>query len=84
MHRIVGESSQIAMPECGIGLVPDVGGSLMLALCPGHLGEYLGLTGTRMGAGDAICAGFADGFIPVVEWEAAKVRLLEGDISELQ
>ncbi|NCW54921.1 MAG: enoyl-CoA hydratase/isomerase family protein, partial [Rhodobacteraceae bacterium] len=25
-HRIVGESSQIAMPECGIGLVPDVGG----------------------------------------------------------
>jgi len=35
-HRIVGESSQIAMPECGIGLVPDVGGSLMLALAPGR------------------------------------------------
>ena len=33
-HRIVGETSQIAMPECGIGLVPDVGGSLMLALAP--------------------------------------------------
>lgn len=24
-HRIVGDSSQVAMPECGIGLVPDVG-----------------------------------------------------------
>ena len=37
-HRIVGETSHIAMPECGIGLVPDVGGSLMLALAPGRVG----------------------------------------------
>jgi enoyl-CoA hydratase len=82
-HRIVGESSQIAMPECGIGLVPDVGGSLMLALCPGHLGEYLGLTGTRMGAADAIYAGFADGFIPEADWDAIKARLIDGEISAL-
>lgn len=38
-HRIVCESSQIAMPECGIGLVPDVGGSLLLARAPGRFGE---------------------------------------------
>ena len=69
-HRIVGESSQIAMPECGIGLVPDVGGSLMLALAPGRLGEYLGLTGTRMGPDDAILAGFADTFVPQTDWPA--------------
>lgn len=80
-HRIVGESSQIAMPECGIGLVPDVGGSYMLAKCPGHLGEYLGLTGTRMGPADAIFAGFADGFIPEAEWPALKAALVAGDIS---
>ncbi|MBT4871875.1 MAG: enoyl-CoA hydratase/isomerase family protein, partial [Marinovum sp.] len=43
-HRIVGETSQIAMPECGIGLVPDVGGSYILSRAPGYLGEYLGLT----------------------------------------
>lgn len=67
-HRIVGQSSQIAMPECGIGLVPDVGGTLMLALAPGRLGEYLGTTGTRMGPADAILAGFADVYVPEVSW----------------
>ncbi|WP_254432873.1 enoyl-CoA hydratase/isomerase family protein [Ruegeria arenilitoris] len=67
-HRIVGESSKIAMPECSIGLVPDVGGSLLLALAPGRLGEYLGVTGARMGPGDAIYAGFADHFIPQKQW----------------
>jgi enoyl-CoA hydratase len=49
--------SRIAMPECGIGLVPDVGGSLILARAPGRLGEYLGVTAARMGPGDAIYAG---------------------------
>lgn len=67
-HRIVGDTSQIAMPECGIGLVPDVGGSLILALAPGRLGEYLGTTGTRMQADDAIYAGFADIYAPELMW----------------
>ena len=67
-HRIVGGSSRIAMPECGIGLVPDVGGTLLLALAPGRCGEYLGTTGTRMDAADAIWAGFADHFIPEDFW----------------
>ena len=67
-HRVVGETSQIAMPECGIGLVPDVGGTLMLALAPGRLGEYLGTTGTRMNAADAIYAGFADHYIAQSKW----------------
>jgi len=67
-HRIVCENSQIAMPECGIGLVPDVGGSLLLARAPGRLGEFLGTTGARMAAGDAIYAGFADYYIPRENW----------------
>ncbi len=67
-HRVVGDSSQIAMPECGIGLVPDVGGSLMLALAPGRLGEYLGITASRMGPADAIYAGFADHYLPEQMW----------------
>ncbi|WP_235962782.1 enoyl-CoA hydratase/isomerase family protein [Ruegeria haliotis] len=67
-HRVVGESSKISMPECSIGLVPDVGGTLMLALAPGRLGEFLGTTGHRMGPADAILAGFADHFIPQAQW----------------
>ncbi|MFN4170880.1 MAG: enoyl-CoA hydratase/isomerase family protein, partial [Pseudorhodobacter sp.] len=74
--RIAGESTQIAMPECGIGLVPDVGGSMMLARAPGRIGEYLGVTGARMGAADAILAGFADVFLPEADWEAAKAAMV--------
>ena len=83
-HRIVGESSQIAMPECGIGLVPDVGGSLMLAQAPGRLGEYLGTTGARMGPADAIMVGFADSYVPQAMW-ADMISTLEetGDVSAI-
>lgn len=76
-HRVVCENSQIAMPECGIGLVPDVGGSMLLANSPGRLGEYLGTTGTRMKAGDAIYCGFADYYIPHSEWAALIQELVE-------
>ncbi len=74
-HRIVDSSAQIAMPECGIGLLPDVGGSLILARAPGRLGEYLGVTGRRMGPADAILAGFADYYIDRADWEQLKTRL---------
>lgn len=67
-HRIVCENSTLSMPECAIGFVPDVGGSLLLARAPGRLGEYLGTTGARMSAADAILAGFADYFIPQHSW----------------
>jgi enoyl-CoA hydratase len=79
-HRVVGESSQVAMPECLIGLVPDVGSTHLLGRAPGRLGEYLGLTGARMAAGDAIHAGFADHFVPEARWpDLAAVLLDEGD-----
>ncbi|MEM1341529.1 MAG: enoyl-CoA hydratase/isomerase family protein [Pseudomonadota bacterium] len=74
-HRVVCEDSQIAMPECGIGLVPDVGGSLILARAPGRLGEYLGATSARMGPGDAIHAGFADYYIPREAWPSLIAEL---------
>lgn len=74
-HRIVCDTSRIAMPECGIGLAPDVGGTLILARAPGRLGEYLGTTGHRMGPGDAIHAGFADYYVPEGDWRALIAEL---------
>ncbi|KUF11859.1 enoyl-CoA hydratase/isomerase family protein [Pseudoponticoccus marisrubri] len=83
-HRIVCDSTQMSMPECGIGFVPDVGGSFRLARAPGHLGKYLGLTASRMGPGDAIHAGFADHYLPDSDWPALKQALVErGDAAEV-
>lgn len=61
--RIVTERSRLAMPEVGIGLHPDVGGSWLLSHAPGELGTHLALTGTAIGAADAITAGLADCFV---------------------
>ncbi|MEU2178872.1 enoyl-CoA hydratase/isomerase family protein [Nocardia sp. NPDC019219] len=62
-HRIVTERSKIGMPEVGIGFVPDVGGTYLLARTPGEIGTHVALTTARMSAGDAIAAGFADYFV---------------------
>jgi len=67
-HRIVTETTVIAMPEVGIGFFPDVGGSLLLARAPGELGLALGLTGDRFGASDAILACFADLMVERARW----------------
>jgi enoyl-CoA hydratase/carnithine racemase len=58
--RIVTERTKMAMPETHIGLFPDVGGGYFLSRCPGHVGEYLALTGQVMQGGDAIGVGLAD------------------------
>lgn len=75
--RVVCENSRIAMPECGIGLVPDVGGSILLAHAPGRLGEFLGLAGIRMNGADAIFCDFADSYVPFADWERLKAELVD-------
>lgn len=59
-HRVVTEASRLAMPEIGIGLFPDVGGTWMLSRTPGAAGRFLALTGASIDAADALYAGFAD------------------------
>jgi enoyl-CoA hydratase len=63
-YRVATEKTMFAMPETGIGLFPDVGATRFLNLCPGHIGRYLGLTGARLGAADALYCGFATHFVP--------------------
>jgi enoyl-CoA hydratase len=63
-HRVVTERTKVAMPEVGIGLVPDVGGTHLLARAPGSSGLHAALTGQTLDAADAIHAGLADHFVP--------------------
>ncbi|MEG8277250.1 enoyl-CoA hydratase/isomerase family protein [Streptomyces sp. AHA2] len=62
--RIVTDRSRVAMPETGIGFVPDVGGTHLLAVAPGELGTHLALTGTQIGPADALLCGLADHYVP--------------------
>jgi enoyl-CoA hydratase len=58
-HRVVGERTMFAMPETGIGLFPDVGGTYFLPRLPGRIGTWLALTGARLGQADALWCGVA-------------------------
>lgn len=62
--RIVTDTTKMAMPEVGIGFVPDVGGTLILSHAPGLLGYHAALTGANFDGADAIAMGFADHFVP--------------------
>jgi enoyl-CoA hydratase len=62
--RIVTERSRLAMPETGIGFVPDVGGTYLLGHAPGEFGTHAALTSMHMGAADAILCGLADICLP--------------------
>ncbi len=62
-HRIVTESSRLAMPEVGIGYYPDVGGSWFLNKVPEPFGLFLGLSGSPINGKDAIILNLADHFI---------------------
>ncbi len=62
-HRIVTERSELGMPETAIGFFPDIGGTYLLARAPEHFGTYLGLTGRRIGAADALRCRLADRFV---------------------
>jgi len=62
--RVVTETSKVAMPEVGIGFIPDVGGAYLLARAPGSLGLHVALTGAPFSGADAIALGFADHYVP--------------------
>ncbi|MEQ5871562.1 enoyl-CoA hydratase/isomerase family protein [Sagittula sp. NFXS13] len=84
-HRIVTERTVFAMPECVLGLIPDVGGTHLLAQMPGHAGEYVGLTGTRLAGADCLHGGLADYVVPSDRLDALVVALCaEGDPACIQ
>lgn len=63
-HRVVTESTRIAMPEITIGLFPDVGGTWFLNRMPNGLGNFFALTGATINALDALSLDLADHALP--------------------
>jgi len=82
-HRVASDTVTFAMPETGIGLFPDVGGSYFLPRCPGALGMYLALTGARLNMADALYTGVATHFVPASETEALIASLEAGNQPDL-
>ena len=75
-HRVVTETSRIAMPEQTIGLYPDVGGSYFLHKMPQSVGLFLGLTSASINCDDARFVSLADHFIDSTKYDAMLAQIL--------
>ncbi|GAB3132617.1 enoyl-CoA hydratase/isomerase family protein [Tsukamurella serpentis] len=77
-HRVVSEKALLAMPEVAIGFLPDVGATYILSRLPQGVGELMGMTAARIGAGDALAVGLATHFVASESMEQVKAALLAG------
>jgi enoyl-CoA hydratase len=85
-HRVVTENLVLAMPETAIGYFPDIGASYFLNRLPGRVGLYLGLTGARLSAADAVYSGLATAYIPSEALDTLQFALgrsRNGNVSEI-
>ncbi len=78
--RVVGDAAVLAMPETSIGFFPDVGATHFLPRLPGELGTYLGLTGARVSAADAVGVGLATHHVRSADLAALGERLVTADL----
>lgn len=78
--RVVTDTSKVAMPEVGIGFIPDVGGVYLLSRAPGALGLHAALTGAPFSGADAIALGFADHFVPHGDLDAFTQKIVTGGV----
>ena len=77
-HRVATDKTMFAMPETGIGLLPDVGGTYFLPRLAGETGAWLVLTGARLRGADSFAAGVATHFTVPENIEAVKTALSAG------
>ncbi|HVZ30291.1 MAG TPA: enoyl-CoA hydratase/isomerase family protein [Asticcacaulis sp.] len=75
-YRIATERTIFAMPETGIGLFPDVGGSWFLPRLEGQLGTWLALTGAQLRGQDVHAAGLATHFVSSANLADVRAALL--------
>jgi enoyl-CoA hydratase len=77
-YRLADASLSFAMPETGIGFIPDVGASYFLSRLPDEMGLYLGLTGSAIGLDDALEFGLMTHAVAQQDFEAVITALAEG------
>ena len=73
--RVATENTRFAMPETGIGLFPDVGGSWYLARLKHRIGQFLVLTGARLDGAECLWSGLATDYLPAAALPEAKRRI---------
>ena len=81
-YRLADASLDFAMPETAIGFIPDVGAGYFLSRLPDEMGMYLGLTGGRVGLGDALAAGLMTHAVNRDDFDGLIERLAEGEAPE--
>eukprot|EP01083_Nonionella_stella_P051901 137836_1 len=81
--RVATERTLFAMPETGLGLFPDVGGSHFLPRLARNFGVYLALTGARLKGADVFHAGIATHFVAHDSLDRLQSDLLSLDDSAL-
>jgi enoyl-CoA hydratase len=77
-YRLADASLDFAMPETAIGFIPDIGSSYFLSRLPDEMGMYLGLTGERIGLGDALALGLMTHAAAKTDFEAVIENLAQG------
>ena len=73
---VVSENVKFAMPECTIGLFPDVGSSNFLSKLKSNIGLYIALTGKRLVSGDLIELGLANYCVSRNNFKSLEKRLI--------
>lgn len=73
---VVSENVKFAMPECTIGLFPDVGSSNFLSKLKNNIGLYIALTGKRLVSGDLIELGLANYCVSRNNFKSLEKRLI--------
>lgn len=81
-YRLADEDIVFAMPETGIGFIPDIGSSYFLSRCPGETGMYLALTGMRIGLGDTLALGLMTHSARLSDHDTMIARLAAGEAPE--
>jgi len=77
-YRLADGSLSFAMPETGIGFIPDIGASHFLSRLPNQMGMYLGLTGLPIGLADALEMGLMTHAVALADFDAVIQALAEG------